>query len=168
MSQSDVVRPSSDEHCLPDVNCVLPAGNRDRAGYLAGSWPTHWPVSYPWTNKGYRLGWAGLIRIDDETYEFLGAPTEHDIGTKLVAKQTAFEYTATKSIFSFTAAGVDFKVVFLSPVTPDDYVRLSLGLSFMSVEVDPKFLKKHSIAVYTDFAGGDWASGDPRADLVSQ
>ncbi|ORY78924.1 glutaminase GtaA [Leucosporidium creatinivorum] len=150
----------------PYVNAWLPAGGEHGSGgYLVGSWTKHWPISYPPTDKQYELGWAGLIRIDDETFEFLGDPLRDDIGTKLIANQTGFGYTATQSIFSFEARGVAFKVIFLSPVTPHDYVRASLPLSFLSVEVDPKVLKKHRISVYSDINGG-WATGDANADLT--
>lgn len=114
------------------------------------------------------MGWSGLIKIDDQTYEFLGDPINTNfIGTNLIAKQIAFEYTATKSIFTFKAGDVDFKVIFLSPVTPNDYARLSIPLSYMSVEVDPSAVTKHSISIYSDI-NGDWASGDPSAELVSE
>lgn len=35
------------------------------------------------------------------------------------------EYTATRSIFKFEADGVKFTVTFLTPITPDDYLRQS-------------------------------------------
>lgn len=157
--------PTSDS----DVNAILPAGGEHgNGGYLAGSWARHWPVSYGPSDKGFQLGWSGLIKIDDQTYEFLGDPINTNfIGTNLIAKQIAFEYTATKSIFTFKAGDVDFKVIFLSPVTPNDYARLSIPLSYMSVEVDPSAVTKHSISIYSDI-NGDWASGDPSAELVSE
>lgn len=150
-----------------DVNAWLPAGgDNGNGGYLTGAWARHWPINYGHTEKQFELGWAGIIRIDDEAFVFLGDPLSEDIGTKLVANQTSFKYTATRSIFGFEARGVDFTVTFLSPVTPHDYVRTSLPLSFLSIDVDPKALKKHHISVYSDINGG-WASGDVNADLVS-
>lgn len=88
-----------------------------------------------------------------------------DIGRKLRANQTSFEYTATRSIFKFKARDVSFAVTFLSPVTPKDYVRTSLPLSYLSVEVDSKALKKHKIAIYSDITGA-WATADGNAGLV--
>jgi hypothetical protein len=112
----------------------------------------------------------------------MGHPTSYDIGTKKTARQTSFLYTATRSIFSFTAGDVEFNVTFLSPITPHDYVRMSLPLSYLSVEVERKALRNHSVSVYTDISGessdlnswtiadesgaGEWASGDSSANIV--
>ena len=150
------------------VNAVLPTGGDDGSGgYLAGSWPHHWPVSYPGSAKSYHLGWAGMIDVDGESYVFLGDPEVDSRHTKpQVATQTAFHFTASQSIFTFEAGGLDFNVTFLSPVTPHDLIRMSLPLSYMSVDVDPHGLRKHNVSVYTDFAG-EWASGDSNVDIVS-
>ena len=150
------------------VNAVLPTGGDDGSGgYLAGSWPHHWPVSYPGSAKSYHLGWAGMIDVDGESYVFLGDPEVDSRHTKpQVATQTAFHFTASQSIFTFEAGGLDFNVTFLSPVTPYDLVRMSLPLSYMSVDADPHGLRKHNVSVYTDFAG-EWASGDSNVDIVS-
>jgi hypothetical protein len=57
-----------------DLNALLPTGGDGGSkGHLAGSWARHWPVHYPGSPRDYRLSWAGLIRIDGTTYEFLGA-----------------------------------------------------------------------------------------------
>ena len=126
------------------VNAVLPTGgDQGSRGYLAGSWPRHWPVSYPGSAKSYNLGWSGMVNVDGKSYVFLGDPEIDFHGTKPpVATQTAFLYTASRSIFTFDAGGVDFNVTFFSPVTPHDLVRMSLPLSYMSVDVDPAALRK--------------------------
>ena len=124
-------------------------------------------MRYPPTSKQYTLRWAGLISIDGETFEFMGDSARDDeISSLHTANQTSFEYTATRSTFKFEARGVPFSVSFLSPVTPHDYVRASLPLSYMTVEVDSSALKNHDISVYSDIAG-DWATGDSDAELVS-
>ena len=47
-------------------------------------------------------------------------------------KQTAFEYTSTRSIFTMSVGGsVQMKITFLSPVTPDELLRSSLPYSYM-------------------------------------
>ncbi|BGP31425.1 hypothetical protein JCM10296v2_003189 [Rhodotorula toruloides] len=153
----------------PYLNALLPTGGEGGStGYLAGSWARHWPVHYPGSPRDYRLSWAGLIRIDGTTYEFFGAPlsdSKSSLGPARVARQTAFEYTATKSVFSFEAGNVTFKATFLSPITPNDLVRQSLPLSYLAIDVDPDAARDHSISVYTDISG-EWASGDPNANLT--
>ncbi|GAA6059794.1 hypothetical protein JCM10212_003689 [Sporobolomyces blumeae] len=165
----------------PYVNAWLTTGGTDGIKTLSGQWARHWPVRWgPYSPKGFRLTWSGLIRIDGKTFEFLGAPlTDHpdlDLREGLGrdkagshktgrAKQVAFEYTATRSIFSFDADGVEFNATFLSPVTPNDEVRTSLPFSYFAVDVDPRAVGERTIEVYSDI-GGDWASGDPGVEIV--
>jgi hypothetical protein len=154
------------------LNAWLPTGG-DYPKTLAGQWARHWPVRWgPYSRKNFRLPWSGIIRIDGKTYEFLGAPIssasfdddeEKNTGK---AKQKAFEFTATRSIFSFEAGNVDFNVTFLSPVTPNDDIKTSLPFSYLAVDVDSAALDKHSISVYSDI-GGEWASGDSSVEIVS-
>ncbi|GAA5935487.1 hypothetical protein JCM1841_003908 [Sporobolomyces salmonicolor] len=144
-------------------------GDRGSKGYLAGSWAWHWPIHYPGSDKDYRLSWAGIISVNGTAYEFLGAPvldpSASDVGNTHVARQITFEYTATRSIF-FRAGGVSFNATFLSPVTPDDEVCLSLPFSHLSVDIDPDVLKKLDVTVYMDISG-EWASGDSSANIVN-
>ncbi|GAA5906567.1 hypothetical protein JCM5296_000291 [Sporobolomyces johnsonii] len=154
----------------PYLNAWLSTGgDRGSRGYLAGNWAQHWPIHYPGSDKDYRLSWAGMISVDGTAYEFLGAPVSDlsasDVGKMHVARQIAFEYTATRSVFSFLAGGVAFNATFLSPVTPNDELRLSLPFSYLSVDVDPAALKKHDVMVYTDISG-EWASGDSSANIT--
>lgn len=115
-----------------------------------------------------------MIRVDGKTYEFLGAPissasaflSDEEKKTTGVAKQKAFEFTATRSIFSFEAGDVDFNVTFLSPVTPNDDIKTSLPFSYLSIDVDSSAFDKHSISIYSDI-GGEWASGDATVEIVS-
>ncbi|GAA5937164.1 uncharacterized protein JCM15063_002828 [Sporobolomyces koalae] len=154
----------------PYLNAWLPTGG-DHEKTLAGQWARHWPVRWgPYSPKGFVLPWAGMISIDGKTYEFLGAPIScnkslKDHESTGTAKQTAFEFTATRSIFSFEAANVHFNVTFLSPVTPNDEIRTSLPFSYLAVDVDPSALKKHAISIYSDI-GGEWASGDSAVEIV--
>ncbi|GJN89515.1 hypothetical protein Rhopal_002502-T1 [Rhodotorula paludigena] len=151
-----------------DLNAWLSTGGEDGSkGFLAGSWPQHWPVHYAGSERDHRLSWAGLIRIDDVTFEFLGAPLSGDpsfADEQKSARQVAFEYTATRSIFTFEAAGVRFNATFLSPVTPEDLARQSLPFSYLTVDVSIEAASRHSIAVYTDISG-EWASGE-NAELM--
>ncbi|KAK4057768.1 hypothetical protein OIO90_000987 [Microbotryomycetes sp. JL221] len=151
----------------PYLNAWLSTGgNAGSRGFLAGTWAKFWPVQYPPTDKQYVLRWQGMIRIDDTTYQFMGdGMRQDDLSHVDNAQQVGFEYTATRSLFHFKAGNISFDVEFLSPVTPHDYVRMSLPLSYMSIKLDPAVVKRHSISVYTDIAG-DWASGDSNADLT--
>jgi len=110
------------------------------------------------TFSGAVTGWAGLIRVDNATYIWMGAPT----GTTLAVTQTAFEYTSTRSIFTLNVNGtVQMKVTFLSPVSPDDLLRASLPYSYMEVDVQSIDGSTHDVQLYTDISAGKRESKGP-------
>lgn len=132
------------------------------AGHLAGRWAQFWPIEFPPSPDSYRLGWAGLIRVNGLTYEFMGAPNQDYIGNRhRRAVQIGFRYTSTRSIFEFEAGQVRFIVTFLSPIAAEgDLVRQSLPFSYLSIELVSENLKESDqVVVYTDIQA-DWASGD--------
>lgn len=49
---------------------------------------------------------------------------------------------------------VSITVTFLSPVTPDDFLRLSLPFSYMEVEVASLDGNQHDVQLYTDVSAG--------------
>lgn len=133
----------------PYLNVLQIGNNGENKGNLAGQWPQFW--------AGQTIGWAGLIRVDDKTYTWMGAP-----GPEIVT-QTAFEYTSTKSIFTLQAGGkVELKVTFLSPVTPDDLERQSLVFSYLNVDVRSIDGNAHMVQLYSDISA-EWVAGDHSA-----
>src|SRR5882724_226019 len=118
---------------------------------LPGSWPTFW--------TGAIRGMAGLVRVDGQTYEFMGHPTQDPIGTKLQAKQTGLKVTPTQSIFTFTAGVIELTVNFFTPIDPTDLKRLSLPASYITVSARSLDTNSHEIDVYIDISG-EWTSGD--------
>jgi hypothetical protein len=104
-------------------------------------------------SSGQWLGWTGLIRVDGNTFVWMGAPD----GYKDQANQTSYEYTSTKSIFTLTANDqVQLKVTFLSPLTPNDLKRQSLIFSYMEVEVSSMDGSQHDVQIYTDISAGEY------------
>jgi len=72
-----------------------------------------------------------------------------------VVNQTSFMYTSTRSIFILDVAGlIMMNVTFLSPVTPDDKMRQSFPVSYMTVEVQSADGDEHDVAIYTDISAG--------------
>ncbi|CAI6341238.1 unnamed protein product [Periconia digitata] len=132
----------------PYLSTWFAAGSqRGNGGYLPGQWPSFW--------TGQILGWAGLIRVDGETFTWMGSPSNFE-----AASQVAYEYTSTKSIFTIDVADkVTVKATFLSPVTPNDFKRQSLISSYLSVSVFSKDGQKHDVQLYTDISA-EWVSGD--------
>jgi hypothetical protein len=92
----------------------------------------------------------GLIRVDNVTYTWMGAPEG-----PAVVDQTSFSYTSSKSIFTQDVDGkVELKVTFLSPVYPEDLRKQSLVFSYMDVEVTSKDNASHQVSLYSDVSGG--------------
>ncbi|KAI1002759.1 Glutaminase A [Podosphaera aphanis] len=130
----------------PYLNVLQFGNNGETKGNLAGQWPQFW--------AGQTVGWAGLVRVDDRTYTWMGAPGPESV------TQTAFEYTSTKSIFTLNVGNkVEMKVTFLSPVTPDDLKRQSLVFSYLHVDVQSIDGAAHSVQLYADISA-EWVAGD--------
>jgi hypothetical protein len=73
-----------------------------------------------------------------------------------IADQTSFEYTPTRSTFQFDVGGIlSLEVLFLSPISPDDLVRQSAPVSYLSVSVSSKDGREHDVQIYTDVSAGE-------------
>lgn len=100
--------------------------------------------------RGQINGWAGLIRVDGAVYTWMGMPGS------TTANQTAYEYTSTKSIFTFHVGdAVEMKVTFLSPITPNDLRRQSLTFSYVHVAVSSIDGNSHDVQLYSDISAGE-------------
>lgn len=74
------------------------------------------------------------------------------------ATQLSAEFTATRTIFAFVADDVYFNVTFLTPVTPHDYLRQSLPLSYLHFQLDTTTIRGRSIQMFTDI-DERWVTG---------
>ncbi|KAG9699873.1 DUF1793-domain-containing protein, partial [Aureobasidium melanogenum] len=136
----------------PYLNTWQQAGSDGgNGGYLAGQWPRFW--------AGQVTGWTGLIKVDGgAAITWMGAPNG-----PAVATQTNFEYTSTRSVFTFSVdRKVGLNVTFLSPVEPTDLKRQSIPASYMNVEVFSIDGAEHNVQLYSDVSA-EWASGDRSA-----
>lgn len=101
--------------------------------------------------SGQATGWTGLVRVDNTTYTWMGNPNP----LPEVANQTSFTYTSTRSIFEFDVGDlVSLKIRFISPITPDDLLRQSAPVSYLSIEVSSKDDQEHDVQIYTDVSAG--------------
>lgn len=101
--------------------------------------------------SGQATGWTGLIRVDKTTYTWMGNPNP----LPEVANQTSFAYTSTRSTFEFDVGDVvSLKIEFVSPITPDDLLRQSAPVSYLSIEVSSKDDQEHDVQIYTDISAG--------------
>lgn len=131
-------------------------------GYLAGQWPTFWAwvliYHVLWgylkrpniTYSGQNLGWTGLINVDGVTYGWMGAPPYVPM-----VNQTSYAYTSTSSVYVQSVENkVEITVMFLSPITPDDFQRQSLVFSYVKVKVKSLDGAEHDVQIYTDITAG--------------
>ncbi|KAL1902968.1 hypothetical protein Sste5346_000880 [Sporothrix stenoceras] len=124
--------------------------NGDSGGLLPGNWPRFWAQVFDQTT-----GWQGFIRVDNVTYNWMGGATSPNVVT-----QTAFEYTATKSTFTFDVDGkVTLTATFLSPVHPTDLLQQSMQFSYLQASVESADGDHHEVQVYSDISG-EWAGAD--------
>jgi hypothetical protein len=101
--------------------------------------------------RGQITAWTGMIRVDGTNYLWMGAPSN----SPTAATQTGFQYTSTKSIFTFNVGGmVEMNVTFLSPLTPADQERQSLVFSYLDVVVQSLDGASHKVQLYTDISAG--------------
>lgn len=102
------------------------------------------------SSSGQVTGWAGIIRVDGTAYTWMGDPA--NAGNPVT--QTEFSYTATRSVFTSTAGGVELNVTFLSPIYPEDQKRGSLVFTYLDVSVRSADGNPHTVELYSDISAG--------------
>ncbi|KAI0952144.1 hypothetical protein AcV7_008040 [Taiwanofungus camphoratus] len=117
---------------------------------LNAAWPQFW--------TGSTLGWAGYVKVDGTTYNFLGVPNVPGTQSQ-EAVQKSLEFTSTQSIFVLTAGPIDLTVSFLSPVEPSNLINQSLPFSYLSLSAAANDGNSHTVQVYTDISA-EWITGD--------
>ncbi|KAK6612858.1 hypothetical protein ACHAPF_006859 [Botrytis cinerea] len=120
---------------------------------LALRWSTFW--------HNQITGMTGIVMVDGESLTWMGYPFAADNTTLLKsAKQTSFEYTSTKSIFTFDVGGkINLTATFLSPLNPQDLKQQSLTMAYLHVDVVSTDGNTHDVSVYADISA-EWISGD--------
>ncbi|KAF5378651.1 hypothetical protein D9757_009532 [Collybiopsis confluens] len=101
-------------------------------------WPSFWTTNHT-------LGWAGMVRVDNTPYIWLGAPGSLTIpnGTTLSAATfNSYQVTPTRTILNLTAGKMNINVTFLSPI-----------------EASSNDGNSHTVQVYQDISG-EWISHD--------
>ena len=103
------------------------------------------------SNSDHVTGWQGFIRVDNVTYNWMGgAPGASTVN------QTSFEYTSTKSTFTFDVDGkVTLTATFLSPVHPTNLLQQSMQFSYLQASVKSADGDHHNVQVYSDISGGE-------------
>ena len=98
------------------------------------------------------LEWAGRIRIDGQTYTWLGDNANPAIAATVIGRQV----TPTRTMFSLQAGPMDINVTFLSPIEvsrTDALTDLHEGNTIMSFTV-ARGLGKAVVTVRIPYSGG--------------
>ncbi|CCM05442.1 uncharacterized protein FIBRA_07661 [Fibroporia radiculosa] len=106
---------------------------------------------------GQFLGWTGHIRVDDETYRWLGDDNYASAGNLI-----SIEVTPTRTIYNVQAGLMDVTITFLSPIEPSDWVRQSIPFSYLAVNASSNDGQAHSVQLYSDISA-EWLSGNRTA-----
>ncbi len=116
-----------------------------------------------WTGQPHPI--CGMIRIDGETWRFIGAPLDY-IGLDLPAmRQTSLTVLPTRSIYEFEAAGVALTLTFMTAALPHDLELLSRPVT--TIEMDLRSLdgRAHRAALYLDVLG-HWTVDNPAQKVI--
>ncbi|TFK38776.1 hypothetical protein BDQ12DRAFT_683316 [Crucibulum laeve] len=126
----------------PYLNAWVAAANGSSPGAIS---PTFWTTQR-------QLGWAGFVRVDGQTFQWLGKG-----GT--AAKALASYVTPTRSIFTMAAGSLEFNITFLSPIEPEDWNKQSFPFSYLYIDAKSSDSMPHTVQFYSDISG-EWASSD--------
>lgn len=110
---------------------------------------------------GSARGFVGLARIDGQVYAWAGQP---QIGGAAPAPmtQSSLEVTATRSVFTMQAGGVQLVAEWLSPIEPGNLRLQSVPLTLLTVTVSAVDSLPHNVQIYADLTG-EWASSNEGA-----
>ena len=116
--------------------------------WLPGNQTANLPSANPefWTWQ--ELTWSVMARVDGQTYSLFGVPVPVS-GVTPGSFQSA-DYTSTHTTFIVSAGSAMFKLDFFSPVAPQDYVRQSLPLSYLTVSACGVDGATPAIQIYSD------------------
>jgi len=115
---------------------------------------------------GSARGFAGLVSIDGQIYAWAGQP-EVNGATAPAMTQTTLEVTATRSVFTLQAGGVELAAEWLSPIEPGDLRWQSAPFTLLTVTVRAIDGAGHAVRVYADITG-EWASSQESATITWQ
>ncbi|KAK4046339.1 hypothetical protein OIV83_006120 [Microbotryomycetes sp. JL201] len=112
-----------------------------------------------WTTKP--IGWTGLLRVDGQTWNWMGNVTDWPEAIQATAQSTSF---STNFVMTNDPPTVALNATFISPMTPRDLFRQSLPFSYLELTVTSLDGNDHDVQVYTDL-NGLWLAND-EAELL--
>lgn len=126
------------------------------ADRLYDEWPRHW--------TGQVHAMSGLIRVDGQTWRFMGRPLEENAEVA-DARQVGLEVTPTRTLYRFAAGPVELRVTFTTPMLPDDLDVLARPVTYVQYDVRSADDQRHEVSVYFD-ATAELAVDKPEQRVV--
>ncbi len=134
-----------------------------RSPYLSTWLPaTTLTAATPQFWDGAPRGFVGLVRVDGSLYAWAGQPTLSSGPAVTPLTPISTEVTATRSIFTASAGGVQLVAEWLSPVEPGNLQLQSAPLTLLTISVSFTDGNSHAVEVYADITG-EWASSNQSA-----
>ena len=100
-----------------------------------------------WTGKPHRL--TSMVRIDGKPYRIMGASP----GTVPALAQTSLTVLPTRTIYTFSGAGVGLTLTFTTASLPEDIDILSRPVTYLTFDTRATDGKKHDVSLYFDASG---------------
>ena len=118
------------------------------ADKLTDDWSRHW--------TGSKMALYGVIRIDGESYRFMGG----NEWLARAAEQVSCVVEATRTIVVFRAGPLELELEFLTPLLLDDLDLMSRPVTYVRTRARTLDGKPHRVEVYWDMSG-EWAVNLP-------
>ena len=113
-----------------------------------------------WTGKPATL--VSLARIDGRTYRLMGL----DPRRTPALEQTSVEVTPTRTLYTFSGAGVRIALTFLTPALPYDLEVLSRPLTYVEYTASSTDSAEHQVTIYFE-AGADLVVNTPDEPVLA-
>jgi hypothetical protein len=120
---------------------------------LTDDWTRHW--------TGSVQAMCGMARIDGKPYRFAGK----EPGDAPPMTQVSVQVLPTQTRYQFEAGGVRLRIVFCSPLLPQDPDMLGRPVTYVFFETNSIDGKPHDVALYFDCTA-EWAINLPEQPVV--
>ncbi|GAA6057751.1 hypothetical protein JCM3770_001721 [Rhodotorula araucariae] len=107
------------------------------------------------------LGWKGLLRVDGQTWNWMGNLTDWP-----AARNASIRHTVAETGFTLTddPPTVALHASFLSPITPADLFRQSIPFSYLHLTAESLDGQPHDVDVYSEI-NGLWLADEEDEEL---
>jgi hypothetical protein len=109
---------------------------------LTDDWPRHW------TGTVHAL--SAMARIDGQPYRVMG-PSPRQVPA---LKQSGLEVTPTRTLYTFTDAGIELTLVFISPLLIKDLDIMSRPVTYISASFRSTDGSPHAVSFYFSAPAG--------------